>query len=66
MHNFASINDNDIKKYLIAKYMYDEYYQIVRKEQYTESNSIYSHSIPRGYKYGLIHKLTTYEYRYHK
>ena len=66
MHNFALIDDNDTKRYLIAKYRYDGYDQIVRKEQYTESNSIYSHSIPRGYKYGLIHKLTTYEYRYHK
>ncbi|MDC0145063.1 hypothetical protein OAI93_00515 [bacterium] len=66
MHNFALIDDNDIKRYLIAKYRYDEYDQIVRKEQYTESKSIYSHSIPRGNRYGLIHKLTTHEYKYYK
>ncbi len=66
MHNFALIDDNDIKKYLVTRYIYNEYDQIVRKEQYTESHSKYYNSVPRGNKYGHIHKLTTYEYKYYK
>ena len=57
------INDNNLNKYLIARYNYNEYDKIIRKEEYTENGS---NSIPFGNKYGLIHKLTTYEYKYHK
>jgi len=57
------INDDNLSKYLIAKYMYNEYDQVIRKEEYTENGRS---SIPFGNKYGLIHKLTNYEYKYHK
>ncbi|MAR15481.1 MAG: hypothetical protein CMG21_03445 [Candidatus Marinimicrobia bacterium] len=57
------INDNNLNKYLIARYNYNEYDKIIKKEEYTENGS---NSIPFGNKYALIHKLTTYEYKYHK
>ena len=69
------VDDNNLAKYLIAKYQYDQYNQLIRKEEYMEDRGrIPSFSLGKlcskfnadsCIHYGLLYKLTTYEYDYY-
>ena len=74
--NFTTqlVNDNDLDKYLIARYEYDKYDQLIKKEKYIKNrghipylglgNLCSEFSPDSCIKYGLLYKLTTYEYKY--
>jgi len=75
--NFTTqlVDDNNLDKYLISKYEYDQYNQLIKKEEYKEGrwsripNLNLAELCPEFnadscIHYGLLYKLTTYGYKY--
>ena len=69
------VDDNNLDKYLISRYQYDKYDQLIRKEEYIKDrgripsfrlgNLCPEFNEDSCIKYGLLYKLTTYEYDYY-
>ena len=69
------VDDNNLDKYLISRYQYDKYDQLIRKEEYMKDrgripsfrlgNLCPEFNEDSCIKYGLLYKLTTYEYDYY-